>query len=313
MRQRGTKSRTRQAAAAATAVALTAVTLAGTVPAAVAADDLPPQEPGVTLRTYDLARDLSELCTLRSGQTPNVDQLKPTIDYSTEADFGMGERFIAHALANLNVPADGNYEFRLTSDDGSRLVIDDAEVIDHDGLHGESSKEGTVALTAGYHDLRVEYFDNTNDNILRLEWRPPGTADFVVVPSSVLSTEAGVVRVTAPGTKYCEGQDDSAGDGMRLDSVYPGYTLTDLRPDGFEPMVAGLDWTDDDRLAVVTSGSVSPGGWVEDPEPGEVFLLDNVTGETSKDQVTYEKVATDLFNPMGIAVRGDSIYGSERD
>ena len=314
MRQRGTRTRTRQAAAAAVAVALTAVTLAGTVPAATAAvDDLPPQEPGVTLRTYDLARDLSELCTLRSGQTPNVDQLKPTIDYSTEADFGMGERFIAHALANLNVPAEGNYEFRLTSDDGSRLVIDDAVVIDHDGLHGESSKEGTVALGAGYHDLRVEYFDNTNDNILRLEWRTPGTSDFVVVPSSVLSTEADVVRVTAPGTKYCEGQDDSAGDGMRLDSVYPGYTLTDLRPEGFEPMVSGLDWTDDDRLAVVTSGSVSPGGWVPDPEPGEVFLLDNVTGATSKDQVTYEKVATDLLNPMGIAVIGESIYVSERD
>lgn len=313
MRQRGTRLRARQAAAGATAAALTAVMLSGTVPVASAADDLPPQEPGVTLRTYDLARDLSELCTLRSGQTPNVDQLKPTIDYSTEADFGMGERFIAHALANLSVPSAGNYEFRLTSDDGSRLVIDDAEVIDNDGLHGAESKEGTVALEAGFHDLRVEYFDNTNDNILRLEWRPPGTTDFVVVPSSVLSTEAGVVRVTAPGTKYCEGQDDSAGDGMRLDSVHPGYSLTDLRPEGFEPMVAGLDWTDDDRLAVLTTGSVSPGGWVENPEPGEVFLLDNVTGETSKDQVTYEKVATDLFNPLGIAVIGDSIYVSERD
>lgn len=313
MRQRGTRLRARQAAAGATAAALTAVMLSGTVPVAWAADDLPPQEPGVTLRTYDLARDLSELCTLRSGQTPNVDQLKPTIDYSTEADFGMGERFIAHALANLSVPSAGNYEFRLTSDDGSRLVIDDAEVIDNDGLHGAESKEGTVALEAGFHDLRVEYFDNTNDNILRLEWRPPGTADFVVVPSSVLSTEAGVVRVTAPGTKYCEGQDDSAGDGMRLDAVHPGYSLTDLRPEGFEPMVAGLDWTDDDRLAVLTTGSVSPGGWVENPEPGEVFLLDNVTGETSKDEVTYEKVATDLFNPLGIAVIGDSIYVSERD
>lgn len=313
MRQRGTRIRARQAAAGATAVALTAVMLSGTVPFASAADDLPPQEPGVTLRTYDLARDLSELCTLRSGQTPNVDQLKPTIDYSTEADFGMSERFIAHALANLSVPSAGNYEFRLTSDDGSRLVIDDAEVIDNDGLHGAESKEGTVALEAGFHDLRVEYFDNTNDNILRLEWRPPGTADFVVVPESVLSTEAGVVRVTAPGTKYCEGQDDTAGDGMRLDSVYPGYSLTDLRPEGFEPMVAGLDWTDDDRLAVLTTGSVSPGGWVENPEPGEVFLLDNVTGETSKEQVTYEKVATDLFNPLGIAVIDDSIYVSERD
>ncbi|WP_369375487.1 family 16 glycoside hydrolase [Promicromonospora sp. Populi] len=298
-------------------MALAAAMLAGAATAtgatATAVDDLPPQEPGVTLRTYDLARDLSELCTLRSGQTPNVDQLKPTIDYTTDADFGMSERFIAHALANLNVPADGNYEFRVTSDDGSRLVIDDAVVIDHDGLHGAEPKDGTVALTAGFHDLRLEYFENGGDNVLRLEWRPPGAAEFAVVPTSVLSTEAGVVRVTAPGTKYCEGQDESAGDGMRLDSVYPGYTLTDLRPEGFEPMVSGLGWTDDERLAVVTSGSVSPGGWVEDPEPGEVFLLDNVTGETSADQVTYERVATDLFNPMGVAVIGESIYVSERD
>ena len=67
-----------------------------------------PQEPGVTLRTYDLARDLSELCTLRSGQTPNVDRLAPTIDYATDADFGMSEHFIAHALANLTVPSAGN-------------------------------------------------------------------------------------------------------------------------------------------------------------------------------------------------------------
>src|SRR5690606_31449281 len=207
----------------------------------------------------------------------------------------------------------GTYEFRLTSDDGSRLVIDDTEVIDNDGLHGAESKDGSIALEPGYHDLRVEFFDNTNDNILRLEWRPPGSDAFVVVPESVLSTEAGVVRVTAPGTKYCEGQDETAGDGMRLDSVFPGYSLTDLRPDGFEPMVAALDWTEDDRLAVVTSGSVSPGGWVEDPEPGEVFLLDNVTGETSKDEVTVEKVATDLFNPMGIAIIDDSIFVSERD
>ncbi|GGM26317.1 family 16 glycoside hydrolase [Promicromonospora citrea] len=313
MRQRGTNHRTRQAAAGATAVALTAVMLSGAAPSATAADDLPPQEPGVTLRSYDLARDISELCTLRSGQTPNVDQLKPTIDYSSEADFGLSERFIAHALANLSVESSGTYEFRLTSDDGSRLVIDDVEVIDNDGLHGAESKEGSIALQPGYHDLRVEFFDNTNDNILRLEWRPPGSSDYVVVPESVLSTEAGVVRVTAPGTKYCEGQDETAGDGMRLDSVFPGYSLTDLRPDGFEPMVAALDWTEDDRLAVLTSGSVSPGGWVEDPEPGEVFLLDNVTGETSKDEVTVEKVATDLFNPMGIAVIDDSIFVSERD
>ncbi|WP_018930459.1 family 16 glycoside hydrolase [Gracilibacillus lacisalsi] len=276
-------------------------------------NDLPPQESGVTLRVYDMARELTQLCTLRSGQTPNVDRLVPTIDFSTEDEFGLSERFIAHALANLTVPEDGNYEFRLTSDDGSRLVIDGSMVIDHDGLHEATSKTGTTGLTEGVHDLKVEYFDNTNDNILRLEWRPPGADSFTLVPTEVLSTEADVVRVTAPGTKYCEGQGDEAGDGMRLDSVYPGYTLTDLRPDGFEPMVSAMDWTNDGDLVVVTSGSVSPGGWVDDPEPGEVFVLEGVTEATGPDDVTFTRVATDLYNPMGVAVIGDSVFVSERD
>ncbi|WP_235792167.1 family 16 glycoside hydrolase [Virgibacillus salidurans] len=276
-------------------------------------DDLPPQEPGVTLQVYDMARDLSQLCTLRSGQTPNVDRLAPTIDFSTEDDFGLSDQFIAHALANLTVPEDGNYEFRLTSDDGSRLVIDGSTVIDHDGLHEATSMTETVDLTEGVHDLKVEYFDNTNDNILLLEWRPPGADNFTVVPTEVLSTEADVVRVTAPGTKYCEDQDDEAGDGMRLDSVYPGYTLTDLRPDGFEPAVSAMDWMDDGDLVVVTSGSVSPGGWVDDFEYGEVFVLEGATKATGPDDVTVTRVATDLFNPMGVAVIDDSIFVSERD
>ncbi|WP_344106299.1 family 16 glycoside hydrolase [Myceligenerans crystallogenes] len=302
----------RRAAAAAAAITTTALLSAGALVAPPAsAEDPPPQEPGVTLRTYDMARDLDALCTLRSGQTPNVDRLTGTIDYR-DADFGLGDRFITQALANLRVPADGTYEFRLTSDDGSRLLLDDLVVVDNDGLHGEESVTGSAELTAGYHELRAEHFDNAYGAVLRLEWRPPGAAEFAVVPSSVLSTEAGVVRVTAPGTKYCEGQGDTAGDGMRLDAVHPGYTLTDLRPEGFEPMVAALDWMGD-RLVVATSGSVSPGGWVENPEPGEIFLLDNVTGATSRDDVTVRKVATDLFNPMGVAVIGGSIYVSERD
>ncbi|MGY0539332.1 family 16 glycoside hydrolase [Nocardioides sp. YJ-D4] len=288
--------------------------LLGSGPATAAEQaDLPPQEPGVTLRTYDMARPIDQLCTLRAGQTPNVDKLTSLIDYDSPADFGLADRFISHALANLNIATAGSYDFRLISDDGSRLVIDGEEVIDHDGLHGETAKDGTVTLSEGYHDLRVEHFEDGGGEVLRLQWRPPGAADFALVPTEVLSTEAGVVRVTAPGTKYCEGQDDTAGDGMQLDSVHPAYDLTDLRPEGFEPMVAAMDWAADGRLAVVTSGSVSPSGWVEDPEPGEIFLLSNPRTATGPEDVTVEKVATDLFNPMGVAVIGKSIFVSERD
>ncbi|MDD9207254.1 DUF1080 domain-containing protein, partial [Georgenia sp. 10Sc9-8] len=297
-----------------TASVLAFAGMAGALPASAQTGELPEQTPGVTLQTFQMPQgSLEEVCTIRSGSTPNVDKLMPTIDYASPEEFGAADHFISHVTANLDVPADGDYTFRLTSDDGSLLYIDGELVIDHDGLHGEEPMDGTVSLTAGNHDLRIEYFEAGGGEILRLEWLAPGADDFELVPTDVLSTEADVVRVTAPGTKYCEGATDTAGDGLRLDSVNPNYDLTDLRPDGFEPMVAAMDWTEDDQLVIATSGSVSPGGPVENPEPGEVFILDNVVGDTSPEEVEVTKVATDLLNPMGVAVVDGSIYVSERD
>jgi hypothetical protein len=270
------------------------------------AADLPPQEPGVTLRTYDVQVPLSEICTLKPGQTPNVDKLMPTIDWTTGGDFGFESNFVTHAIANLNVPADGSYTFRLTSDDGSRLYIDDQLVVDHDGLHGEEPKDGTVTLTAGYHALRAEYFEAGGEQVLRLAWqRPDSAAGFEVVPNSVLSTDAGVVRVTAPGRKECEGSYDTPGDGLPLNDVNPNYTLTDLRPAGFEPQVSAMDWTRDGRLVIATwGGSLNT--------LGEVYILDGVTGQTDPSKVTYKKIASGLREPMGLKVVDGMIYVSQK-
>lgn len=295
-----------------TGLALASSTLSALPAAAAPGDPLPPQEPGVTLRTYQLGEQLEQLCVLKEGQTPNVDKRIDTIDLTTAADFGAEDAFVSHALANLTVPADGEYVFRLTSDDGSRLSVDGAVVVDHDGLHGEEPKDGAVTLTSGVHELFVEFFEAGYGQRLLLEWQPPGATAFEVVPSTVLSTEADVVRVTAPGTKYCEGATDTAGDGLRLDSVFPGYDLVDLRPEGFEPMVSALTFRGDD-LVVVTSGAVSPAGPPENPTPGEVFVLEGATTADGPEDVTWTKVATDLLNPMGVDVVDGTLWVSERD
>ena len=94
--------------------------LLGPAALSAAAQNPPPQEPGVTQRAFQLPRALSEICTIKAGQTPNVDVLKPTVDWSGDAAFGgLTDNFIVHAIANLTVPAAGTYTFRLTSDDGS--------------------------------------------------------------------------------------------------------------------------------------------------------------------------------------------------
>ncbi|MGP2438823.1 family 16 glycoside hydrolase [Streptomyces sp. JW3] len=278
------------------------------VPTATAAApaDIPPQEPGVTLRVFDTQTPLNELCVLKPGQTPNHDQLMPTVDWSTEADFGgFADNFTTETSGYLNVPSEGSYVLRLTSDDGSRLTVDDATVIDHDGLHGAEPKDGTVHLTAGPHPFRIDHFERTGGQELRLSWRPPGAADFTVVPNEALSTDAGVVRVTAPGRKECEAGRDTPGDGLPLTSVRPDLTLTDLRPEGFEPQVSGMDWLPDGRLAISTWGGT-------DNLAGEVYLLDHVTGATSAEQVTVKKVASGLREPMGIKYVDGSLYVSQK-
>ncbi|MFJ9037246.1 family 16 glycoside hydrolase [Streptomyces sp. NPDC102406] len=275
-------------------------------PTVAAPDDIPPQEPGVTLRVFDTQVPLSKLCTLKPGQTPNHDKLMRTVDWSTTDDFGgFADNFTAQASGYLVVPSEGTYTFRLTSDDGSRLTIDDREVIDHDGLHGAEPKDGAIQLTAGSHPFRVDYFEAGGGQQLTLAWKPPGAADFGVVPRESLTTDAGVVRVTAPGRKECEAGTDSPGDGLPLTGVRPDLDLTDLRPDGFEPQVTGMDWLPDGRLALSTWGG-------SENVAGEVYLLDHVTGNTDRTKVGVTKIASGLREPMGIKYVDGSLYVSQK-
>ena len=56
------------------------------------------------------------------------------------------------------VDTPGNYQFRLTSDDGSKLYIDGRLVIDHDGIHPPRARTGAIDLTGGIHRIRVSYY-----------------------------------------------------------------------------------------------------------------------------------------------------------
>ncbi|MET8044334.1 discoidin domain-containing protein [Micromonospora sp. NPDC005215] len=269
----------------------------------------PPQEPGVTLRIFDLQTSLSSLCTLKAAQTPNIDKLMSTVNWTTAAEFGLEDNFLAQVLGNVNIPQAGSYTFRLTSDDGSRLLIDDTLVINHDGLHGPTPKDGSINLTTGYHSLRIEHFEATAGQQLTLQWQTPGSTSFVNVPSSVLSTDAGVVRVTAPGRKECEAAGDSPGDGLPLTSVHPNFSLTNLRPNGFQPKVTGMDWLPDGRLVISTWGGSDQSG---SSQAGEVYILSNTGGNTSPGNVTTKRIGSNLKEPMGLKVVDGVVYVTEK-
>ena len=61
----------------------------------------------------------------------------------------------------LNIENTDVYSFYLGSDDGSKLYIDGKLVIDHDEEHAMTFKRGDLALEAGKHRIRIEYFEST--------------------------------------------------------------------------------------------------------------------------------------------------------
>jgi hypothetical protein len=74
----------------------------------------------------------------------------------------------------IDIKTPGKYTFKLTSDDGSWLYIDDTLVIDNGGNHATKSVAGTVTLEPGKHKIMIKYFDAGGGAIINLAWVPPG-------------------------------------------------------------------------------------------------------------------------------------------
>jgi hypothetical protein len=114
------------------------------------------------------------------SQLPDFDSLKPeTVDRLDPPlmDIGLATRpddFGFVFVGKLIVPKDGEYSFRLDSDDGSKLVINSETLIHYDGIHGTGSpRRAKIHLTAGRHDIRLDYFQASGGKGLHLEWSGP--------------------------------------------------------------------------------------------------------------------------------------------
>src|SRR5687767_4663462 len=105
---------------------------ATTMPSATAPEGL---APGVRLRVYQTGERMERLLELAADQTPNVELVSPKLDFANATFGGPTVQFRATVEATLVAPAAGQYDFRLRSDDGALLLIDDTPIVIHDGTH----------------------------------------------------------------------------------------------------------------------------------------------------------------------------------
>lgn len=106
-------------------------------------------------------------------------------DVDVNFDWGLGspapevnaDNFSTRWTRTLVVAQPGSYRFTLNSDDGSRLFIDGQLVINAWYDHGPSRTfSATRQLSAGDHEIRIEYYERRGAAVVRFGWAPVGDA-----------------------------------------------------------------------------------------------------------------------------------------
>jgi len=85
----------------------------------------------------------------------------------------------------IRIDKDAVYTFFTQSDDGSKLFIDDEEIVNNDGDHGLEEKSGKAALRKGLHKISLLYFDSGGGNELHVLMQP-GSGTKTEIPASML-------------------------------------------------------------------------------------------------------------------------------
>jgi hypothetical protein len=102
-----------------------------------------------------------------------VDQEGHSYDFKLKSFLPNREQFAVVYEGYLTVPATAKYKFYLSSDDGSKLYINNQLLIDNDGLHSEQLKTGELKLPKGEVPVRVEYFQGGGGSGLSIEFESP--------------------------------------------------------------------------------------------------------------------------------------------
>ncbi len=128
------------------------------------------EKPGIKVAFYpgnwDKLPDFSTLTPVRTG-------------IATKIDLGFaktGQLFGLVFEGYLDVPVTGMYQIYLASDDGARITLDNNQLIDYDGIHGDAERSVSAALAKGLHPFKLIYFQRQGGLGLKLSWEGPGFA-----------------------------------------------------------------------------------------------------------------------------------------
>ncbi len=111
------------------------------------------------------------------------------------------ERFSVRWTRTLAL-APGRYQFTATADDGVRVWVNEALIIDEWTIQAARSFEAFVEVTGGATPVRVEYFENTGQAQIAVTWRQVGPVVVTPTPSATPAFTGDFPTATMTGARY---------------------------------------------------------------------------------------------------------------
>ncbi len=109
--------------------------------------------------------EMPDFSTLSPVETGSIATFTIPAGAATGVNF-YGVRF----TGRIHIAQAGEYTFYSASNDGSRLFIDGALIVDNDGQHTLVEEEGSVSLSNGLRDITLEYFQAGGTEDLEVSW-----------------------------------------------------------------------------------------------------------------------------------------------
>ncbi|WP_240487997.1 PA14 domain-containing protein, partial [Polaribacter vadi] len=182
----------------------------------------------------------------------------------------------------INIAATNTYTFYTSSDDGSKLYINGTEVVNNDGLHSNSEKEGDIFLNAGYHSITILFFENSGDHVLSASYKSSNISK-TTIPFSILSGNCDFDNDGIPNSLDLDSDNDGCPDAIESGGV-------DANPaDGI------LDGTGYDSYGKVTGGTNGYNGITgNEVKATKINVTSTPSNETKSegDSATFNVTAT---------------------
>lgn len=145
--------------------------------AAQAAPSTPDPAPSTPASTQPTGTAASWTGKYYSGQTLSGDPVLTRQDAAIDFNWGSGspdttvsnDSFSVSWTASVDFAA-GTYRFSARSDDGVRIYVNDAAVLEDWNVHPATTTVSDTTLTAGSHTVRVEYFEADGDASVIVWW-----------------------------------------------------------------------------------------------------------------------------------------------